>query len=320
MKILLIPPYKQHYYMVSAIIEGLYKNNFEVISSFPGNGAKKVVSDKKFIEYSKDADYIFVFFAKNYGNTRMPKYHLLDIINRPDITVYIDSSEYSYTGHPEKNQIENMRIDPKYRRGKDWINQKMYNYSKYYFKRECYAEDAEMGIIPLLYCAVDKNFGNYDVKKKYDIYYSFRQTRTGLRSEIYDVCNKLKNEGYSVIMDNNVGYKKYLKLIASSYISIDSWGAGDCCARFFEIIANKSCCFCQKYNILFPNNFTNDENYVEYSTIQEFERKIRFYLNNKKKCIDVAEKGYQHLIKYHTSKERVKYLIEKIEERKLRNN
>ena len=52
-------------------------------------------------------------------------------------------------------------------------------------------------------------------------------------------------------------------------------------ARLWEILANKTCAFTQKYNILFPYKFTDSKNYVEYETIQEFETKIRYYLNNK---------------------------------------
>ena len=70
----------------------------------------------------------------------------------------------------------------------------------------------------------------------------------------------------------------------------------------------------QEYNIEFPNSFTNDKNIIKYSTSEELENKLRYYLNNKDKCLKIGEEGYKHLIKYHTSKKRVEYILNKINE------
>ncbi|MFX1311243.1 MAG: glycosyltransferase [Promethearchaeota archaeon] len=316
MKIIAITP-KLFDYLVSAIIEGLYKNNVEIIALEPSNNVKKVYSKKEMIEHSKDADYILVFRGKAKGNIP-PKYFLLDKINKPHLTAFIDGSEWNFSGYPEKNQVRKSLIDPKRRKGKKWINKNLFKYCRWYFKRECYPEDAKKGIIPLLYAAEDRYFGNYDFEKNIDVLCTFGQNVTGLRKDVEEVCKKLKDEGYKIIIKGDLEYKNYKKLIASSYICIDAWGSGDCTARFWEIIANKSCCFSQKYNILFPKSFTDGYNYVEYSNIEEFEDKLRFYLKNKNKCLEIAEKGYQHLLKYHISKQRAKYLLEILQKKETR--
>jgi len=133
-----------------------------------------------------------------------------------------------------------------------------------------------------------------------------------MRKQVENICFKLKNEGYNIIIEKGITYNEYLKRISSSYITIDTWGTGECCARLWEIFANKSCAFCQKYNILFPNKFINEKDYIEYSTIKELEDKLRYYLDNKNECLEIAEKGYKHLLKYHTSKKRVEYLLRKL--------
>ena len=110
MKIVAITPNKKHDYLTSSIIEGLIKNNIEVIASDKGNGIKIFFSDKQLIEHSKDADYILAFFGKIVNN-KPPKYYLLEKINRPEITAYIDGSEWTYTGYAEENQVsESKRI------------------------------------------------------------------------------------------------------------------------------------------------------------------------------------------------------------------
>lgn len=311
MKVIAIVPKKSDY-LVSAIIEGLFKNKVEIIGTEKSNNIKKAYSKKEIIRHSKDVKYILVFNGKVIGNLP-PKYFLLDKINKPHITAFVDGSEWDFSFLPKKNQIIESLKDSGRRKGEKWINQTMFNYCNWYFKRECYHEDAKKGIIPLIFAAEEKYFGNYDCKKVIDVFCSFGQNMTGLRKGVEKICIKLKTEGYKIIIQNNLPYDKYLKLISSSYINIDAWGAGDCTARFWEILANKSCCFAQKYNILFPNEFTDGVNYVEYSSIKEFETKLRYYLENKQKCIEIAERGYQHLLKYHTTEARAKYLINILE-------
>ena len=68
----------------------------------------------------------------------------------------------------------------------------------------------------------------------------------------------------------------------------------------------------RKYNILFPDKFIDGETYVEYSTIEEFESKVRYLLANKDLCIDIGNKGFTHLQKYHTAEQRVKYIVENL--------
>ena len=318
MKIITIIP-KLHDYLTSVIIEGLYKNNIEVISSEIGNNVRKVYSKKEIIEHSKDAEYILVFGGKIKGNNP-PKYFLLDKMNNPEKTAFIDGSEWNFSSIPEKNQVIESLNNPERRRGKNWINKIMFNYCRWYFKRECYPQDVQKGIIPLLFAAEDKFFSSHNHEKKFDVFCSFGQKSTGLRLAVEKVCKSLKKEGYKIIIGSGFPYKKYLELISSSYISIDAWGGGDCNARIWEIIANKSCCFVQKYNVLFPNNFTDGYNYVEYSTIDEFEKKIRYYLKNKNECVQIAERGYEHMLKYHTSKERARYLLDILEKDQLQRS
>ena len=69
----------------------------------------------------------------------------------------------------------------------------------------------------------------------------------------------------------------------------------------------------QKKQIEFPNIFKDGVSYVEYSTPKEFEEKIRYYLNNKEKCIEIGQKGYEHIKKYHTSSKRIEYIFKVIE-------
>jgi spore maturation protein CgeB len=93
---------------------------------------------------------------------------------------------------------------------------------------------------------------------------------------------------------------------------VDAWGGGDCNARFWEIVANKSCIIYQKHNIIIPYPYKDLFNCIEFKTVKEFEEKIVYVLNNKKLLEEITNNCYEHSMKYHTSYHRAKYMLEKM--------
>ena len=311
MRIAVISPYKKLDYLAETVIEGLYKSDIEVKFYQPGNGAKPtdVIALSDFYKYADSADYIFAIWGKKKGTHPGIDYNVVKRINRPDRTVFIDGREWTYSGQPEQGQVVEAKWNPKRRRGSEWVNMDMLNYCKWYFKRECYPEDVNLGIIPLLFGAVDRYYNVSEQEKSIDVFCAYGQINDGLRAETESVCKRLKGEGYNIVVGGEYDYDTYKDILAQSYIAVDAWGGGDCCARLWEILANKTCAFTQKYNILFPYKFTDSKNYVEYETIQEFETKIRYYLNNREACYTVGQEGYKHLKAHHTAEQRVQYII-----------
>lgn len=324
MKVIAITPDQKLDAVVPVVIEGLYDLNIDVIATDLGNGVKKSYSDSEVVKHSKDADYIFVLWGKVRGNSP-PKYYLLDKINRPEVTAYIDGSEWTATGYPESDeriaapwakngtinkQVYEAKLDSSRCRGKPWVNEKMFNYCKWYFKRECYQEDADRGIIPFNVGCHQRFFGNYDGEKDIDVLCSFGHLHNGLRWEVYHFCKRLESEGYKVEFVSNVGYEEYKNLIGRSYIGVDAWGAGNSSMRLWELMANKTCCFTQGVEILFPNKPINDIHCVEYNNMDEFEEKIYSYLAQKDRCVEIGSAGYDHVLQYHVGKPRVEYMLD----------
>ena len=334
MKISLITPSKKTDALAPVIIEGLYDLGIEIIASDPGNGVRPqdVKNDEDFISHAKDSDFIFVLWGKGpdsrwprSGTSRDPKYYLLDLINEPEKTAYIDGSEWTSTGHPETyeiipfpplpkmnlpRQIVEAKSDPLRCRGEPWINKEMFEKCRWYFKRECYPQDLESGIIPLNIACQKKFFGEIDIPKEIDIVCSFGQVYTGLRIEVQNICEKLQLEGFKVKFIKGLGHQDYLRELSSSHISVSAWGAGNSCMRMWESMANKTCCFAQKTEILFPNKPLDGRHYVEYSTPEEFELKIRKYLQNKEDCIQVGKNGYNFVKNNHVGTSRIKYILD----------
>ena len=154
MKVIAITPDRKTDCICSMIIDGFNDLGYNVIASDTGNNVVSVYTDDEIIEHSKDAEFIFVFWGKVRGN-RLPKYYLLDKINRPEVTVYIDGSEWTATGYPDgdrvisapwgnvNSQVYEAKFNSQRCKGTPWINKKMLEYCNFYFKRECYPADLE---------------------------------------------------------------------------------------------------------------------------------------------------------------------------------
>jgi len=313
LKIIAIVPDRKTDGIASSIIEGMHDLGIEVIASSPGNGVRKVYSDHEIIKNSRTADFIFAFWGKVRGNSP-PKHYLLNHINRPDITAYVDGSEWNRYGQRSDRQEEMIKSDFSLYRGEPWINEEMLTFCKWYFKRECYTEDLDRGIIPLPF----SSRGEYlikDTKKDIDVFCCFGQNLTGFRSQIEEYCRKI--EGRRVIIESKVSRARYNDLLSRSLIVISSWGGGQCCFREWEAMGAKACCLVQRHTIEFPDKPIDNNHWVEYSNMHEFNKKMKMCLNNSDFCVRIGQNGFEFSKNKHMPKNRVEYMIEKMNERRI---
>lgn len=112
---------------------------------------------------------------------------------------------------------------------------------------------------------------------------------------------------------------KYYKLLAESIASINYPGKGWDCARFWEIIASKSCLISPEIDINIPNPFIENIHYLKFTTLEELGFQIKFCLDNPNKALEIANNAYLHMLRYHTSKQRAKYLVDTIKDNYVNN-
>lgn len=298
MKILLINPHDSPDYLYRAVIEGLLKYDIELYLTNPDRLCNNIVSDNEAIRLASIVDYILVFWDKEKLNMRpQPKFYLLDKINLPHKTVYIDGSEYNWTGYPGAT-TETLRPE-------------MLQKCKYYFKRECLPEHIKSGIIPLPFASVDKDFNHLpQVNKDIDVLCAFGQVTTGQRKIAVQACEELKSEGYTII---NTPVNNYAECMNRAWITIDAHGGGECNARTFQVMANNSLLFMERYNIVVPD-LINGTHYVAWNDKEDLKNKLRQYLDNKEKISILTKQSYDNVLKHHTSTKRVEYIIRKLYE------
>jgi len=295
MKIIAITPHFKHDFLAATVIEGLYRNGIQVIATDYGNNVERVYKDSEILSHSKNASCVFVFSSKKVDPP--PKYYLLDDMDLP--IVYIDGSEWTHTYHYDSpHQQSESLLAPSRRRGDNWINKEMYDRCKWYFKRECYAQDMKAKKIhPLPFGVVSQNLhiGYQPIPKMIDVLCAFGQIQTGMRALVSKLCRDV-----------------YIHKMKESSIVVDAWGSGDCNARFYEAVANGACIMHQKPNIIIPEPFIDDVHCIEYSTERDFCSKIQYYLDHIEEARSIGKAGQRHALQYHTSKARVEYMFRKM--------
>jgi len=328
MKIIIILPNREEF-IACEVIKGLYRRGVELIPSSPLSNLRnlykvgsddlpntKQYSDEEIIEHSKSADYIFVLwskFASPYDKDFGGDIHLVDKINQPDKTVFIDGSEYSYSGWPADGQTRKDKLN--YSKGYPWIWQEMRDKVKWYFKRETFPEDlSDHDVIPFPYPfrIEDKR----PVKERnISLFCAFGHLTTGLRAEVDEVSRTLTHELPLIVGSQSGGREHYLNLMSRSYLIADAWGGGDCTVRRSEVHMNSIALIMQEWNILEPYPFTDGENIITYNSSNEFKEKVNFYLKDLDKLIEIGNNGYEHAINNHTTEKRVQYIFDIIDKK-----
>ena len=181
--------------------------------------------------------------------------------------------------------------------------------AKYYFKRECLPEHVGLGVLPLPFCSVDVDFKKLPtVEKDIDVLCAFGQTGTGQRKIAIQACEELKSEGYNIV---NTKVSNYDECMNRAWITIDAHGGGECNARAFQVMANKSLLFMERYNIVIPD-LNTEEHYVSWNNGEDLKNKIRNYLDNRENIRIFTNNSYDNIIKHHTSDKRVGYIFKHI--------
>lgn len=310
MKLVLITPNKKHDYTTELIIEGLKQHNCNLVATDVGNGITKDFSDIEIIEEAKSADLAIAFFGKVRDN-KPPKHYLFEKLLEKNKRAFVDGSEWTSTGYPEYNQVSNSLKNPDLRRGNDWINHHMLNISQFYYKRETYQQDLNLGIIPLPFGLMNRHL-QHNVNKDIDIFCVFGHQNTGLRKETMDYCNFLKlKSDYNIVVGSKYPKEQYMSLLSRSKIIIDAWGGGDNCDRFYEGIGARACCLYQKYKTIVPNSFVDFTHAVSYENMDEFIQRLHMLLENENLTNQIAIDGLNHAIKYHSSYARAHNILEK---------
>ncbi|MBP8130369.1 MAG: glycosyltransferase family 1 protein [Candidatus Hydrogenedentes bacterium] len=109
----------------------------------------------------------------------------------------------------------------------------------------------------------------------------------------------------------SAGYpqEQYLTLLRESRIGLNCFGFGFDTVRYWEIPAHGAMLFSERLPIRIPHDFTDGENAVFFSDLEEMERKFNHYLASPAECARIASGGHEHLLRYHTGSMRARQCL-----------
>lgn len=287
-----------HYdYLTSTVIEGLKELGHNLFSTETSNYVKKTPDWRLKSEINR-ADLVLIFSNDGVRTSLIP--------NSLDIPlVYIDGSDSMRLSLPKDFKFNLI------------------------FKREYFIKNKYKKMFPLPFGAENRYFfEKNDVEKNIDVVFSANLNGNAFRESINQRLKFQENKNFYIGSTGERSYKRkrffydgmpietpiYRDILSRSKIGVNVIGAGYDCARYWEIIAAKACLLTQKLDILIPNSFEDGVNCMIFETMAEFEEKLNFLINNPEKRQEIANAGYEHLLKYHTTKKRAEYLLKKIKE------
>ena len=292
MKVVAITPNGKQDYLAECIIEGLKELNVDILHTDAGNGLKGTNSDEYVVSHGQDADCILAFWSKS--RAPAPRYHLMDQLSNLPVA-YIDGSEYNYTGYVKESH--------------PWLWPMMLDRADFYFKRECRPQDLDKSVLPLPFATRVQDQIADDTFKDIDIFCAFGQNHMDpIRAELETFCNKWANQGMNI----KVGpcpAKEYQELTKRSRICVNAHGGGQDCMRFWEILGGGSSVFTQKLTIVVPMPFQHQKNIIEFTNLNEFHEHVSYYLTHPDALSELTRMGYQHMLKYHTTRARAQYML-----------
>jgi hypothetical protein len=198
----------------------------------------------------------------------------------------------------------------------------------YLFKREIFydAQYKNKKIYPLPFSSFALNlYINSDSIKTLNVFGVFGNTNY-LRVRLVEEFHRLNIDKSIVDIDSGatidsdkarygkMSYNDYMQKIASSKIGLSCIGHGKDCVRYWEIPSYRTMMMCVNPKIVIPFPFKDRETAVfikeDLSNLREL---LEYYLSHDDERKAIAQAGHEHLMKYHTNKKRVQYMLDIME-------
>jgi spore maturation protein CgeB len=104
---------------------------------------------------------------------------------------------------------------------------------------------------------------------------------------------------------------EYRDLMERSKMALSVRGGGYDTMRYWEIPASKTLLLAEQPDIDIPNNFVDGEHAIFFKPdLSDLATLVRTYAKDEALCRQMAERGYEHLLRYHTCERRAEYFLD----------
>ncbi len=319
-KIAVILPVGKPDYLANTVLDGLIDLGtgveFKTTENYPAPFSLDayILDEEKFISYASDADLIILCWGKGVTN-----YVLAEKIGKWEKTVFVDGSELGKDNRWNteiQEKVRNMTYD-----GQGAIDTAMLAKCKRYFRRE---KPYIKGILPLPFGVERRYRVHVDPSRLHDIDFVCifgQEDYPKMRKEVRVALEKFsKKNGFvsatkktsGFTFDDNTkhaGRDEFYELLSRAKVAVSVGGGGYDTARFWEIYGNGCLLLTEKIDIDMPEGQPlNFDRIREFKTIEEFIQKME-------ELAPLLKTSYKPVsddsIDRHTTKARVRYLLEK---------
>jgi len=294
--VFIISPF--HYcHCVATLVEGLQKSGIKVFSNTSHNYVKnQLFNIDTAIKVAEKCDVVVLAHS---ALEEKYKEILLPLVNSVRVDVFLDGSDNKeYEAQPSDYKL--------------------------YLKRE-YLGTTENNVHPFLFGIEDRYFAHTN-KTHQEIWSNKIDDLVCIMSACekrpwrFDIIQSLKDtfdkddtvfvgeyrEGTALtsVDTGDRHFSGYFGKLLGSRISVDAYGAFGArqTGRFWESIANG--CLVMYQNIepyRWNNTFEDGIHFISYSDTDELIEKACYYVGNPDKAEEIARKGYDHALEYHTT-------------------
>lgn len=152
----------------------------------------------------------------------------------------------------------------------------------------------------------------------------FTEQKTQLRTNMFEIISNKFSETKSFIntgvFNSPLPENKYAEILRDTLI----WFATDSPAeeispRHYEVMLSQTVLMCNEIPAAYKHVFIDGVNCVEFrDDLSDFEKKLKYYLNNRSELDIIATTAYNDAIVNHTWASRAKLLVDKIEDVRLK--
>jgi hypothetical protein len=199
-------------------------------------------------------------------------------------------------------------------------------FSNLYFKRELklsnYEEMERKGIKPITFGIIDDRKSDliFPIQKKYLLsFIASGHNLQGMRCQMFRKLRDFNDNENIFYLDverskeGYLSYKTYNEILFDSQIGISIAGEGYDTYRYWEIPYFGAMLMADTPTIKINDNFTDMDNAVFFKNLNEFEEKFNYLKDNPAVVREISRRGYEHLMKFHTSVNRAEYIINEVD-------
>ncbi len=153
-----------------------------------------------------------------------------------------------------------------------------------------------------------------DIRFEGSLYAEATDRRSKLTSGFSRILVKLQGDPYleRTEQGRKLSSVEYASLLYRSRMGLSIRGGGFDTLRYWEIVATKTLLLSEQPDIEIPNNFVHGQHALFCKTdLSDLVSLVRAHAKEERLCAEIAQRGYEHLLRYHTCERRAEYFLEK---------